>query len=59
MMVAKKNVKGDDMEEITDEKEAFELNLSGDIVVDDSIKEKPNIEVRKGNRIRKGNKFYD
>ena len=55
----KKNVKGDDMEEITDEKEAFEINSSSDIAVDDSLKEEPKIEVRKGNRIRREKKFYD
>ena len=55
----KKNVKDDDMEEITDEKEAFEINSSSDIAVDDSLKEEPKIEVRKGNRIRKEKKFYD
>ena len=47
------------MEEITDEKEAFEINSSSDIAVDDSLKEEPKIEVRKGNRIRKEKKFYD
>ena len=55
----KKNVKGDDMEEITDEKEEFETINYNDIVVNDSITEEPKDEVRKGNRIRKEKKFYD
>ena len=37
----------------------FEINSSSDIAVDDSLKEEPKIEVRKGNRIRKEKKFYD
>ena len=56
---SKKNVKGDDMEEITDEKEPFETINYNDIVEDDSIREEPKNEVRKGNRIRKEKKFYD
>ena len=55
----KKNIKGDDMEEIRDEKEPFETINYNDIVVDDSIKEEPKNEVRKGSRIRKEKKFYD
>ena len=55
----RKNVKGDDMEDITDEKEPFETINYNDIVEDDSIREEPKNEVRKGNRIRKEKKFYD